>query len=183
MLKDGVPGSPCFCPPQVVALAGLLGSRSFFPGRCNKPGVRVWLSAYFSPRLLPHLPTRPFPPCLAHPFTPMSLAFAAFFNRPIIVQELGSYLLFIYKYINIKETLSLPLVPPPPVSPTTLPAAFLISALKVVCCRGMIWGWGFGAPWVLFLLGLPWPFCQLCHCPVPPSPSCEGGGGWRGPSC
>lgn len=174
MLKDGVPSPPCFCPPQVVALVGLFGSNSFFPGRCNKPGVRVWLSAYFSLRFLPHLLTRPFPPCLAHPFTPMLLAFAAFFNRPIIMQELGSYLLFIYKYINIKETF-FPLFPP--VSPTTLHAAFSISALKVVRCRGLIWGRGFGASWVLFLLGLPWPFCQLCHCPVPRSPSCEGGGG------
>lgn len=129
----------------------------------------------FSPCLLPHLPTRPFPPCLAHPFTPMSLAFAAFFNCPIIVQELGSYLLFIYKYINIKETLPPPLFPP--VSPTTLCAAFLISALKVMCCRGLIWGRGFRASWVLFLLGLPWPFCQLRHCPVSPSPPCGGGGG------
>lgn len=89
----------------------------------------------------PTFRTRPFPPCLAHPFTPMLLAFAAFFNRPIIVQELGSYLLFIYKYINIKETLSFPLLPHP-VSPTTPHAAILISALKAVCCRGLILGPG-----------------------------------------
>lgn len=178
MLKDGVLRPPHLCPPQVVALVGLLRTRSFFPGRCNKPGVRVWLSAYFPPRLLPHFP-RPIPPCLVHLFTPMSLAFAAFFQLPIIVQELGSYLLFIYKYRNIKETLSSSL----PVSPTTLYAASPVSALKVVCRRGLIWGWGFGASWILFLLGLLWPFCQLCHCPVPPSPWCKRLGAWRGPSC
>lgn len=139
-MKDGVLSSPHFCPPLAVALVRLLRSRSFFPGRCNKPGVRVWLSAYFPFCFLPHLLTRLFPPCLAHPFTPMSLAFAVFFNCPIITQELGSYLLLIYKYMNIK---SLP--PFLPISPTTLCAASLISALKAICCRGLMWSWGFGA--------------------------------------
>lgn len=139
-MKDGVPSSPHFCPPQAVALVGLLRSRSFFPGRCNKPGACVWLSACFPFCFLPHLLTRLLPPCLAHPFTPMSLAFAAFFNCPIITQELGSYLLLIYKYMNIKY-----LPPFSPSTPTTLCTAFLISALKAVCCRGLIWGQGFGA--------------------------------------
>lgn len=140
-MKDGVPSSLYLCPPQAMALVGLLRSRSF-PGRCNKPGVRVWLSAYFPFCFLPHLLTRLLPPCLAHPFTPMSLAFAAFFNCPIITQELGSYLHLIYKYMNLKNlllSLSPHLTHHPPC------AASLISTLKAICCRGLIWGRGFGA--------------------------------------
>lgn len=38
----------------------------------------------------------------------MSLAFAASFNRPIIVQELGSYLLFLYRNIRRSEERPLP---------------------------------------------------------------------------
>lgn len=139
-LKDGILSSPHFCPPPAMALVGLLSSRSFFPGRFNKPGVRVWLSAYFPFCFLPHLLTRLFPPCLAHPFTPMSLAFAAFFNCPIITQELGSYLVLIYKYMNIKSL--------PSLSPhlTHHP----VCSLPDLCSVGdllerVIWGQGFSA--------------------------------------
>lgn len=61
--------------------------------------------------------------------------FCCIFQLPIIVRELGSYLLFIYKYRNIKETLPSSL----PISPTTLCAAFPISALKRVNLGPGIW--------------------------------------------
>lgn len=133
-LKDGVPSSPHFCPLQAMALVTLLRSRSFFPGRCNKPERCVWLSAYFPFCFLPHLLMTFF--SLPGTFFYSNVAcFCCIFQLSNNHARAG-ILLLTYKYMN-----------PPflPISPTTLCAASLIFTLKAICCRGLIQGRGFGA--------------------------------------
>lgn len=128
----------------------------------------------------------------------MSLAFAAFFDRPIIVQELGSYLLFYIEIYEYKRNAPSPLPPPPsprhpvcsPPRPTPCsPGCIFLRVGFIFFWRGEDGLWappGFEVP--SWFVAFPQGFCHPvplppCHDPAEDARSMDPvvfARGWRG---